>query len=459
MAPTTKWPTMVVQHRGGSALGQTLKVAYILREFPSISETFILREMYWIRQQGIEVHIYALFPPPDHHSPIHKQARELLPVTHYSAYLNWEVIKAQFCFLGRSPFRYLRALSKTIWHTCREPGVLLRALAIFPKSVRYALQMEEAGIRHVHAHFVWLEAISASIVTDLLDITFSICPHAFGLFRRNHRDLRLQLENASQVVTVSAYNQAYIDGLCPHISADGVELVRCGLEANRWQPPSRPKDNRPVQILSLGRLIRKKGHAYLIDACALLAEQGIAFQCRIIGEGRGRKQLQAHIARRGLQGHVMLVGALDQGQVLRLCQASDIFVLACVTAQDGDQDGIPVALMEAMACELPVVTTPVAGIPELVRDGETGLLVEQRDVAGLAGAIECLIVDQGMRERLGKRARQTILSQFEIQRNVTKLAALFRRVSDQHPKQPDGVHTLFGAPLNRLGVALRNRRN
>ncbi len=415
-------------------MSANLKVAYILREFPSITETFILREMYWIREQEIDISIFALYPPPDRRKPVHEQAKELLPDTRYSPFFSWNVIKAQFHFVKRSPIRYFRTLFKTVWQLYREPGVLLRTLAIFPKSIYFARQMEEAGIQHIHAHFVWLEGIAARIIANMLDIPYSIRPHAFGLFRRNQKNVRQELESAAKIITISTFNRAYIADLCPDIAANEVDIVYCGLETDRLQPPLDRVDNNPIRILSIGRFIEKKGHEYLIDACALLANRGVSFECHIVGGGFLEKQLQARIERLGLQDHVTLVGSLDQSQVLEFYRTSDIFVLACVTAQNGDRDGIPIVLMEAMSCELPVISTPLTGIPDLVRDEETGLFIDERDAAGLANALERLISDENMRQHLGKRARQTILQEFEVRHNVTQLAEIFRQVSYQYGK-------------------------
>lgn len=409
-------------------MDRSLKVAYILHRFPHLTETFIARDLYWIREQGVEVSIFSLLPPK--RTLVHEQSRELLPYTHYSPFFSWEVIKAQFHFLRHGPGAYVRALVRTVWQTYREPAVLLRALIIFPKSVYFARQMEELEIDHVHAHFVWLGGIAAGVAADLLGITFTIQPHAFGLFGRNQRDVRTELENASRIVTVSGYHRAYIAALCPGIDPDDIDVVHYGLEADRFRRTFRQGSSGPIRILSVGTLLEKKGHEYLVDACALLAERGLVFQCDIVGAGC-QKALQTRIDQHGLRDRVTLLGALEQARVLELHQKSDIFALACVVDRNGDRDGIPVVLMEAMACEVPVVTTSVAGIPELVHDGQTGLLVKERDVPDLADALEKLILDQTMRRRLGKKARQTVLDGFQIQDSAAKLASIFRQVSGQ----------------------------
>lgn len=414
-------------------MSQDLKVAYILRRFPSLTETFIMREMYWIREHHISLHIFTLFPPDSRH-PAHDQTEALIPNRRYTPFFSWDVLKAQFSFLKRSPKRYFQALSKAIWQSYREPMVLLRVLALFPKSVCMAQQMESMQIQHIHAHFVWIEGLVAGIITDLLGITFSIHPHAFGLFRRNQQNVRRELENASQIITISTYNRAYIAALSSKIAADDIAIVHCGLEADRLVPTSKPDNGAVPSILSVGRLIEKKGHAYLVQACALLAERGLEFECQIVGDGALENELQTMIDEHGLQNQVKLLGALGQNEVLALYQESDIFALPCVTARNGDKDGIPVVLMEAMACELPVVTTPLTGIPDLVQDRETGLFVAERDASGLAEALSDLMADKALRQRLGKQARQTVLKDFEIRGTAEKMATIFRQVVEAKEK-------------------------
>ncbi len=411
-----------------------LKVAYLLHRFPYLTETFIVREMYWIRKCDVEIHIFSLLNPRV--EPVHEQAQQLLPYVRYSPFLSFGVLKAQFHFFWRSPRRYCRALMKTIQQTYREPGVLLRALILFPKSVYFAQQIEAIGIDHIHAHFVWLEGIAAGIVSELTSITFTINPHAFDLFERNQRNVRSELENASKIVTVASYHRAYIADLCPTLDVNDIEVIHCGLETERFQPTDQQPPDGPLRILSVGRLIEKKGHQYLIEACALLAERGVDYECRIVGTGPLQKLLQARIKHHGLQDRVLLLGALNEAEILELYHTSSIFTLPCVVARSGDRDGIPVVLTEAMACELPVVTTPVAGIPELVQPEETGLLVEERDANSLADALERLITDKALRKRLGQQGRRKVLEGFQSQHNVAKLAALFRQIWEQRREAP-----------------------
>jgi glycosyltransferase involved in cell wall biosynthesis len=290
-----------------------------------------------------------------------------------------------------------------------------------------------------------------------LGISFSLRPHAFDIFSRNRRDTRVQLENASKVITISNYNRNYIANLCPRLKPEDIEVVYCGMETNTMQPAPKRAPNRPLRILSIGRPAEKKGLEYLIDACALLAERGIPFHCDIVVgkwsqyqfwqrrktdlQQRG-EALKAQIKRLGLEDSITLLGDQDQKGILQLYHQSDVFALPCVVARSGDRDGIPGVLQEAMACAMPVVTTPVTGIPELVVNGETGLLAPERDAEALADALQLLLADEGLRQKLGQQARVKVLQDYEIQRNMAQLAAILKRFSDQaeaHGLAPSGV--------------------
>jgi len=405
-----------------------IKVAYMLGTFPQLTQTFVTREIFWIRACDVQVEIFSLFKPKS--VPAEAQARELIPQVHYSPMLSSAVITALFYFLLRAPLRFMRAIAKTILYAYREPKLMLQALAIFPKSVYFARKMEALQVEHIHAHFVTLSAFAAGIAAELLGITFTVHGHAVDLFARDAQDVRRQLEGMSGVVTISSFHRAFISDLCPGLDHDHLQVVYCGLETDRFNPATgQGQTQGPIQILSIGRLIEKKGFEYLIDACKLLAESNYSFQCRIVGDGPLQDALQERINRYGLQDNVFLLGALQQDQVLDLYHHSDIFALACVVADDGNRDGLPVVLIEAMSCELPVITTPVTGIVDLVEHNRTGMLVDERDAMHLANTLKQLIDNKDFRESMGRQARQKILNDFQVQQTTARLAGFFRKVA------------------------------
>ncbi|BAY24257.1 group 1 glycosyl transferase [Calothrix sp. NIES-2100] len=405
---------------------KNLKMAYILGTFPQLTQTFVNREITWVYKQNVDIHIFSLSQPKT--IEIEEQSKHLISCVRYAPFFSGKILKAQLYFLSHSPQKYLTAFFKTIWHNYHEPKILFQTLAIFPKSVYFAQQIEALEIEHIHAHFITLAATAARITSDLLGISYSIHVHAVGLFKRNSHDVRRQLEHASRVVTISNYHRDYIAKLCPNINQNQIEVVYCSLETDRFQAISKQPSPKIHRILSVGRLIEKKGFKYLIDACAEIAKLGLLFQCDIVGEGPLKESLQARIEQYNLQNCINLLGSLKPEQVLKKYQESDIFVLACVVANDGNRDGLPVVLIEAMSCELPVITTPVTGIVDLVEDQQNGLLVKEKDTVSLAVAIERLIKDENLCKYLGTNARSKVLKDFQIQNNAAKLADIFRKI-------------------------------
>lgn len=410
-----------------------LKVAYVLGRFPYLTETFILREMLLLRRSGLEVHVFSVFPPLP--TPVHEEVQEMMPYVHYSPYLlSIQLVLAHLYFLLHNPFRYVSAFFTAVWQTYREPLILLRVLLVFPKAVYFAKQIKDLNVDHIHAHFVWVNGIVAKVASDLTGTTFSLHPHAFDLFMRDRESLRRQFELADGVVTVSEYHRRYIADICPSWPPEQIQKVHYGVDPAEFTPKHLPAEGDVTRIISVGSLYEKKGHIYLIDACAELAKQGYKFCCYIVGGGAQAK-FQERIESHGLKDCVLLLGPKKQVEIRHLYSQSDIFVLACVVAKSGDRDGMPNVLLEAMAMQIPVVSTPVTGIPELVQEGETGLLVPERDAAALAQAMGRLIDDKKLRDRLGRQGRQAVLAGFDIHQTSAQLAAAFQDFYNSNGKQ------------------------
>ena len=428
-----------------------LKIGYPIHRFPYRTETFVVRELFWLTKVGRPVLIYPLLARA--HDVSSDQVSELWHLVRRGGRV-FDSYRAQAHFLLHSPRRYFEALSKLLWLTYREPAVMIRAMALFPRTVSIAREVEAEEIRHLHAHFVWLEAIAASVIRTLVGVTYSVEPHAFGLFGRPSRSVARQLEDADGVVTISDYNRRFIRGLSSKLGQSRIEVVHCGVEPDVFIPkpslragaslragglPRAPASastkaaaepspsNGPLRILSVGRAIEKKGHEYLIEACAFLRAWGYNFTCEIVtGATNNPPNLEKMILALGLENIVTLQGALNTQELVIRYQSSDVFALASVIAAGGDRDGIPVSLMEAMACGLPVVTTGVSGIPELVEHNETGLICEPRDPKSLAHALETLLQDRQLRERLGRVARTKVVAEFNAEKSAIELDRFFK---------------------------------
>ncbi len=368
---------------------KNLRVAYLLVQFPQLSQTFISREIVALQELGVGVSIFSLFNPPSDLGVAHKINEELQSLAHYSSFFSIDVISSQFFFLKKSPKKYLKAFFKVIQYSYKKPKLLAQALLCFPKTVYFSRLMMEDEVEHIHCHFVTLGSILGKAASILVGTTLSLHPHAAGLFTRDQNTVIRQLSEATKIVTISTYHRDYIAQICPSISTEDIEIVYCSIDTDLFSPATASPQKDEIQIFSVGRLIEKKGFTYLIDACYLLRKKDVNFKCHIVGSGPQFKMLQSKIEALDLGDYVILHGAKPQSEILDYYHASDIFTLPCVVAADGNKDGLPVVLIEAMSCGLPVVTTPVAGIIDLVSDRQNGLLVLERDSQKLASHFVC----------------------------------------------------------------------
>ena len=291
------------------------------------------------------------------------------------------------------------------------------------QAVYVGLRLREMGIGHVHAHFMGMAARTAFWIHKFFPITFSFTAHANDIFApRNFEVGLVKLVDAARViVTVSAYAKKFLQERFPERAArirhiyNGLNLAEFGRTHFSCNPPL---------ILGVGRLIAKKGFADLIRACGLIAERGKSFRCEIIGEGPLEDELRGQIERLNLQDRVALSGARPMGEVRRRLIAANVFVLPSIIDPDGGMDNLPTVIMEAMATGLPIVSTTIGGIPEMVVENETGFLVQPGDAAALADAIEQVIDDRLLARRLGQGGYERAQQLFSIDKNVRELCTL-----------------------------------
>ncbi len=407
-------------------------IGFVVKTYPKLSETFILGEILGLEQLGLKLNLFALQTPTD--SLVHIQTRAVQATV---AYLNVQGIRAGFSVLRahgrlmlRHPFRYGRAIRAAVQRI--EPN-LLRS---FLQAGLLAEQTLEAGIRHVHAHFASEPATVAELACVLSGASFSLSAHAKDIYLADEPTLARKLQLARFTVTCTEYNRRHLQSLAGsdaeiHRMYHGIDLTRFVGQAAHTTPPV----DDPL-ILSVGRLREKKGFGTLIDACAMLRDQGRKFRCAIIGYGPDQATLQAQIARLGLVSQVQLLGKLPQEEVIAAYREAALFVLPCQIGADGDRDGIPNVLLEAMAMGLPAVSTEVSGIPEVLRDGENGLLIPAQDPAALTLAIERLLCSPQDRQRMGQQGRRTVAEHFDNSRNLRLVRDLIH-ASDSTSQAPE----------------------
>jgi glycosyltransferase involved in cell wall biosynthesis len=239
--------------------------------------------------------------------------------------------------------------------------------------------------------------------------------------------LKRKLEAAAFAITVSSYNKQIMIDECGPELGEKIHVVYGGVDTDRLAPRPRADSEGPFRILCVARFEEVKGHAYLVEACRLLRQRGVGFECHLIGGGPLRRRVERQIAHAGLADRVCVLGALPYGQVIERFLEASVVVLATVPASSGKREGIPNVLKEAMACGLPVVASSMAGIPELVEHGRCGLLVSPRDASALADALHRLEADPTLRRRLGKAGREKVARQFSLHRSTARRAELFGR--------------------------------
>ena len=288
-----------------------------------------------------------------------------------------------------------------------------------------------SGVDHMHTHFAWSHIRMLRLIRALAGIPYSLTVHAADIFSPSS-DIEHDLKDASFVVAISEYNRRYlVDNF--RLNPEKVHVIHCGIDP-RWFAPKPGKANETPLILSVGRLVEKKGFDTLLHALALVKAEAIPFRAKIIGAGPLYDKLVGLCRRLTLQDRIEFIGALDPEKVKNEINRCDLFILACRRAANGDMDGIPLVLMEAMAAAKPVISTDISGIPELV-SGACGILVEENDPVEIATAIKNLLQDEDMRDDMGRHAREKVLCQFRIDCQVAKLSALLHKQKDSRGKQ------------------------
>jgi glycosyltransferase involved in cell wall biosynthesis len=395
-----------------------------MSRFPTVTETFILREMIEMERQAQPVRLVPMLrenPPV-----VHEEAKPWTGRALYTTYLSGPIVLANIRTLLRRPFTYLSLLARLAAGTILKPATFVRTLAIFPKSVYLAQELQREGLKHIHAHYATHPATMALIISALSDITFSFTVHAHDI-QVDRSLLRWKLRETRFVRSISDYNKRFLERLYPEETRGGkIIVVHVGIEPATYEESSRklvPIASGLPKILCVAAHRPYKGLPVLIEACRILREQGVAFHCDVVGHGPMRAELEQMIAERKLGDVFVLAGPRPQDEVARMMAEATLFVLPSIIASDGQMEGIPVALMEALASGRAVVSTAISGIPELVEHGTNGLLVQPGDAQALADAMKTLLQDPQRAREMGVRGQQKVRAEFTIQDCVAQLVA------------------------------------
>ena len=399
-------------------------VGYVVCGWPRLSETFILNEVIGLERLGARLRIFSIKGPKD--QPVNARVMDVrAPITYLSIERNKKAIwLANIRLFWRRPVRYSRAMLEAMGY-----GRLSVLRRFFQASYLAEILFREP-LGYLHAHFAHASAVVCMFTHRLTGTPYSFTAHAKDIYVKTPRELlRAEAQSAEAVITCTEYNRRY---LSTQIGPPGSRKIHCiyhGLDLSQFKfCCPRGLDAEPPVILSVARLVEKKGLRNLILAADILRQRGRRFQVEIVGKGPLRQSLEDLVKQLGLDDRVRFLGLLPHEKLCRVYQRVCLFALPCVVAPDGDRDGIPNVLLEAMASGVPVVSTPVSGIPEMIQSEVEGLLVPTNSPRELAGALDRLLNSPELRERLALAARSKIETYFSIERNSAQLLSLFERV-------------------------------
>ncbi len=404
-----------------------LKVGYVVKMFPRLSETFILNEILELERTGVEVTIFSMKRPNE--GIFHPQLAQL---------------KAQVFYLDEFDLRKWPAWLGKVWSPIRNQQENLWTLMDEALSECNRVKSDQVllgawiaakaltlGIHRLHAHFATLPSTLAYYASAISGIDFSLTAHAKDIYVYPFTETLMQekIAAASQLVTVTHFNKTFIDERIPENLHHKVVVLHNGINLNKFTPNnSETIDN---LIVAVGRLVPKKGFATLINACAILKTRGLTFKCLIIGDGPERETLAQLIQQKNLTDSVTLHGPAHSEETLSWIQKATLTCLPCTTATDNNIDALPTALLESLGCGVPAVSTILSGIPEIIESGQEGFLVEPDATEDLADKLELLLKDKTLRDSLSIKCRQKAEREFDIRKNVARLAQMFAESQKQ----------------------------
>ncbi len=410
-------------------------VGYVLKMYPRFSETFVLNEILELERQGVKVRIFSLVKPDDgrFHAKLAQVQAKVSYLPQYPLLQFGQVWPACLALMRRDASRFWKNLFYALTHP-HDMG-----LKQFLRACVLADTLGSEPVDHLHAHFASSATSVAMLAYLFTGIPYSFTAHAKDIYL-DSIDLRLQrdkLTSAQFVVTVSEFNRSHLSALVRQGSLPGrrsasIRRLYNGIDLSQFEPSLRQYNDATLPlVLSVGRLVEKKGFEDLIRACAILRDAGVKFTCEIVGKGPRESALLALIAALDLSGAVRLIGPKPSEAIVSDYARATVFALPCLVGADGNRDGTPTVLVEAMAMGIPVISTRLTGIPEIVDDGSTGLLVLEHDPAGLAGALTRLLKNPALRASMGSLARSKAERDFDVRKNVALLHQWFEGIDTQ----------------------------
>jgi colanic acid/amylovoran biosynthesis glycosyltransferase len=403
-----------------------LKIAYIVSRFPSSSETFIARELNHVAMaQDVEIEVHSLFPATE--TLVHPSAKPWIEglkrptPTQGMRDLGWWML--------RRPLTVLAIVGTVLRRCARQPGYLARSFATVPIAAAIARRIRDSGAQHVHAHYATFPALAAWTCRRLTGLPYSITVHAHDIFVTQAM-LGEKVREAAFIDEISSYNRDFLRPFGGD-SETPVHVIHCGIELDKYTfRPRRPPKDGPIAALCVASLQEHKGHRVLLDAIS--ATEGVSGRVHLtlIGDGPERARLEQQARDLEIDGRVVFEGSQPEDEVRARLDETHLFVLPSLVARDGQMEGLPVALMESLACGVPTVASRMSGIPEIIRNGETGYLAEPGDAASLDAAISN--ASAGVLDTAA--ARMLVEEEFDIAKSAASLVGLFRASAGGHGK-------------------------
>jgi glycosyltransferase involved in cell wall biosynthesis len=395
-----------------------MKIAYVLGIFPKLSESFIINEIVELLKNGHDIQIFSMEVPIEDIK--HEEIKEynILERIHY--YNFNQIFKVNF-------INVLKYFVICITQDLCDLRISINILKLDLKLAYFATIIQKNNVELIHVHFATMGSIARKL-GKVLGLPYTMTAHAFDIYRNPDTDeLRRTMDNAGSVITISEYNKNYLQSEIG--ITNRIEVIRCGIDLDKFNSKRRVKNNARIKILTVARLVEKKGIEYLIRAIPFVTKELPDCDFIIVGSGPLKDHLHKLAYDLNVGEFIQFKGDVVDLDLRRYYEEADMFILPCIIAENGDLDGIPVSIMEAMAMELPVVSTFVSGIPELVGDGISGILVSPKDEKAIADAIIRLHKDRHLRLEMGEKGRKIIANKFNIESESEKLIRIFSEKS------------------------------
>jgi glycosyltransferase involved in cell wall biosynthesis len=421
------------------------KIAYVTNYYPLLSETFIIAEVKNLNQHGFDVRVFSLFKPKPNENDLNDG--ELTAQTIYGTpFMRFsKLLPAHLFFLWKMPLTYMKTFRYAFHHRNREASllpflrmsingveqrqqaayvdrqnILLHFFVVMP----FAVMIHREGYTWMHAAFANIPSSFTLLTEKLTGVPYSISAHAMDIFITPEL-LPEKFANARFIATCNHYNKGYLQERYPETDLNKVHPIYHGTDLTHFTSRERTIKEEPPVLLTVGRLVKKKGLAGLLRASLTLKEKNVPFQIWIVGDGPERPRLELFCRMNQLHEVVKFWGACPPDHVIDFYQKSTLFVLPCVEDESGDRDGIPNVIAEAMAMRLPIVSSFLSGIPELVTDRVSGRLLAPNDIDGLAAVLQELLENPTLAKRMGAMGRKTVEGIFDAKETVKELVALF----------------------------------